>query len=64
MKKHRTTEALRLSRDVLRVLAGAELSQARGAFIPDPTTAATDGDTGCQSEATGCHTGLSGCGSC
>lgn len=55
---------LRLHAETLRVLRPLELSAARGGFIPDPTTAATDGNTGCASEATGCHTGLSGCGTC
>ena len=50
--------------EAIRVLRSAALRGAIGGFIPDPGTAATDGNTGCASEATGCHTGLSGCGSC
>lgn len=57
--KKQPKRTLKLSREVVRTLR-----EIRGGFIPDPTTAATDGNTGCQSEAGGCHTGYSACGSC
>lgn len=62
--KQTNKRVLKLSRESVRVLSSRQLTRAGGGFIPDPTTAATDGNNGCPSEATGCHTGLSGCGSC
>ena len=60
----RQARKLELRVEAIRSLTRGQLRGAIGGFIPDPTTAATDGNTGCASEATGCHTGLSGCGSC
>jgi hypothetical protein len=62
--KKQSIRTLKLSRESLRTIAGWQLARAAGGLQPDPTTAATDGNTGCQSEAGGCHTGLSGCGTC
>jgi hypothetical protein len=58
----RLLKPLKISRTTVRILAPGALRLAAG--VPAETTAATDGNTGCQSEATGCHTGFSGCGTC
>lgn len=52
---------LALRAETLRQLTGREIALVRGGFI---TTAITDGNNGCQSEATGCHTGWTACGTC
>ena len=54
---------LKLARTTLRILTGRELELA-GGEPPHETTALTDGNNGCQSEATGCHTGWTACGTC
>jgi hypothetical protein len=58
-----TARRLALSSQVLRVLSGLALEHVRGG-VPYETTALTDGNNGCQSEATGCHTGWTACGTC
>lgn len=59
----RVARRLALRTEEIRILRSPELVRARGG-VPDTTTAATDGNTDCPSEATGCHTAFSGCGSC
>jgi hypothetical protein len=60
----RTPRKLALRREAIRTLRAIDIDRAIGGMEPDPTTAATDGNNGCPSEATGCHTGFSACGTC
>jgi hypothetical protein len=52
----KTNRKLSLRTDTIRNLSGLELSRARGGMMNATSRAATDGNTGCQSEATGCYT--------
>jgi hypothetical protein len=57
----RTPRKLALRREAVRTI---RLDRIIAGLQPDPTTAATDGNNGCPSEATGCHTGYTACGTC
>lgn len=53
-----------LARNTVRTLTTSQLELVAAGEPPHPTTALTDGNNGCQSEATGCHTGWTACGTC
>lgn len=55
----RATKHLSLRRETILVLSGLRTVRA-GYYEP----ATTDGNNGCQSEATGCPTGWTACGTC